>query len=74
MLNFWRGLKDFLESRAGVTVILFSGLVFFSMALIICAAALPQNERVYAYLSGIGGGFSGSLFTYLQVRGHNNAT
>lgn len=63
-------MREFIESRAGVTLVLFFGLIFFSMALIACSVALPSNERIYAYLSGIGGGFAGALFTFLQVRSH----
>jgi hypothetical protein len=62
-------MKAFLESQTGTIVMLFAGLLLFSIAVIICAAAMPANEKIYVFLTGIAGGFQGSLFTYLQVRG-----
>lgn len=59
-------MVNWLNSRAGVTLLLFFGLVYFSTATIICAAAMPSNEKIYVFLTGIAGGFSGALFTYVQ--------
>ena len=60
-------MRSFLESKAGMTVLLFVGLLVFSIAVIVCAVELPSNERIFAFLTGIAGNFSGALFTYLQL-------
>jgi hypothetical protein len=61
-------VKEFIESRAGLILFLFIGLVMFSSGVVFCAVKLPANERVYLYLVGIAGNFSGSLFTLLHVK------
>lgn len=61
-------MQQFIESRAGLVLFLFLGLVLFSGAVVFCAVRLPENERVYLFLVGIAGNFSGALFTLLHVR------
>lgn len=39
----------------------------FSISVIVCAVALPANERIFTFLTGIAGNFSGALFTFLQM-------
>ena len=65
-------MKEFLESKAGTTLILFAGLLAFSAAVVVCAVTVPANERIYTFLTGIASGFSGSLFTYLQIHKSSN--
>lgn len=60
-------LKEFIESRAGMTLLMFVGLMMFSSAVVFCAISLPQNERIYLFLATIAGNFSGSLFTILHI-------
>jgi hypothetical protein len=61
-------VKEFIESRAGLILFLFIGLVMFSTAVVFCAVKLPANERVYLFLVGVAGNFSGGLFTLLHVK------
>lgn len=48
------------------TALLFLGLLIFSAAVVWCAVMLPDNEKIYVFLSGIAGNFSGALFMYLK--------
>lgn len=60
-------LKQFLESRAGLVLLVFLGLLLFSAAVVFCAIKIPQNERIYLFLTAIASNFSGALFTILHV-------
>lgn len=64
----------FLESAAGAVFILFMGLIAFSVGAISAALMLPQNEKLYLFLTGIASNFSGALFIYLQTRFRARAT
>lgn len=64
-------LKEFVESRAGLVLLVFFGLLLFSAAVVFCAIRIPENDRVYLFLVGIAGNFSGALFTILHVSTKN---
>lgn len=61
-------IRAFFESLAGMILLVFFGLLIFSAAMIVCALKMPGNDRVYLFLVGTAGNFSGSLFTILHVR------
>jgi hypothetical protein len=65
-------MKDFLESRGGALLLLYSGLIIFSFAVMLSAVYLPNHQGLYVFLSGVAGNFGGSLFTYLQIKGTGN--
>lgn len=59
---------SFLESAAGAVFILFMGLLIFASGAVMAAMLLPEDERLYVFLTGVAGNFSGGLFIYLQTR------
>lgn len=60
-------MKSLITPRNILILFMFLGLVMFSGAVVFCAIKIPANERVYLYLVGVAGNFSGSLFTLLHV-------
>jgi presenilin-like A22 family membrane protease len=62
----------FLESKAGTILMLYLGLILFAVAVVVAAVYLPNNDKVYVFLSGIAGSFSGALFMYLQFKGKDD--
>lgn len=58
---------SFFESRAGLLLLLFVGLITFSGSIVYVAIRIPQNERVYMYLVSVASHFSGAFFTLLHV-------
>lgn len=63
-----RRLQDFLESQAGTMLVLLLGLLVFACMTVLVAWTLPANEKVYALLAGITGGFSGALFMFIRLK------
>ena len=61
-------MREFIESRAGMVLLVFFGLLIFSGAVVYTALRIPENERIYLFLVGVAGNFSGALFTILHVR------
>lgn len=60
-------IREFIESRAGLVLLVFLGLIVFSGAVVYTAIRIPENDRVYLFLVGVAGNFSGALFTILHV-------
>jgi hypothetical protein len=48
-----------------VLVLLFAGLLVFAGAVVVCAVELPLNEKLFGFLSGTAGMFSGAFFTWI---------
>lgn len=58
-----------LETTAGAILVLIFGLVFFSFMAVGVAWRFPENKEIYLLFAGIVGGFSGSLFTVIRIKG-----
>lgn len=61
-------MARFFESTLGVLVLLFVGLIAFSSAVVCVEIYMPGNEKLFGFLTGIAGMFSGSFFTWLKER------